>query len=227
VITPAPSGWRVRDAVWALLAGLGGAVVGVALVGVDASVSALFGIVVPAQSLATIGAVAAMAARSERRREGLALAAEPQDGIGLLVGAGLQIALAALMYPFIVLFFDDEVPVQEIVETANQALTSTDRFLVAFGAVLLAPVAEELVFRGVLLRALRDRFSEGRAIVLSAAAFAVFHLLDPNAFLAVVPLFLLGLVMARQVVRSGRIARAVFTHMGFNLISVIALFVTV
>ena len=68
--------------------------------------------------------------------------------------------------------------------------------------------------------------SDRWALVVSAVAFAAFHLLDPNAFLAVPPLFVLGLVMGRQVIQTGRVTRAVFTHMGFNLVSVIALFAT-
>jgi membrane protease YdiL (CAAX protease family) len=209
-----------------VLAGLVAAIVAVMVVGADASVAQLFGIVAPAQSLATIGAIWYLAAESERRRRHLGLTIHPQDGWGLLIGAGLQVVLAAAMYPFISLLFEDEIPVQEIVEAADRALSSGDRFLVAVSAVILAPVAEELAFRGVLLAALRERVTDRWSVILSASAFAAFHLLDPNAVLAAPPLFVLGLVMARQVVRSGRIAAAIFTHMGFNLVSVIALFLT-
>jgi hypothetical protein len=219
------SGWRIADAAWAVLAGLAGAIVGTLLVGVDAGVAALFGIVVPFQALAMIGTVWLRARSSERRMSELGAEAVPSDGWGLAVGAGLQIAVALAMYPIVVRFFDDEVPVQDIVESAGQALTSTDRLLVALAAGLLVPLAEELVFRGVLLRALRDRFSDRMAILVSALVFSAFHLLDPQAYLALPALFVLGLVMAAQVVRTGRIARAVFTHVGFNMISVIALFV--
>jgi membrane protease YdiL (CAAX protease family) len=219
------SGWRIADAAWAVLAGLAGAIVGTLLVGVDASVAALFGIVVPFQALAMIGTVLLRARSSERRTRELGLAAVPSDGWGLAIGVGLQIAAALVMYPIVIRFFEDEVPVQDIVESAEQALTSTDRLVVALAAGLLVPLAEELVFRGVLLRALRDRFSDRAAILLSALVFSAFHLLDPGAYLALPALFVLGLVMAAQVVRTGRIARAVFTHIGFNMISVIALFV--
>jgi len=224
---PHGSGWHVFHAAGAVLAGLVAAVVAVMVVGADATVVELFGVVAPAQSLATIGAIAFMARDSERRRRELGLGLEAEDGWGLLVGAGLQVVLAAAMYPFIRLFYDDQIPVQDIVEAADRALTSPERILVAVSAVLLAPVAEELAFRGVLLRALRDRMSDRWALVVSAIAFAAFHLLDPNAYLAVPPLFVLGLVMGRQVIQTGRVTRAVFTHMGFNLVSVIALFATV
>jgi len=93
-------------------------------------------------------------------------------------------------------------------------------------AVVLAPVAEELVFRGILLRSLARRFSPWAAAFGSAGAFALGHLLDPNAALAVPALFVAGLVLARQVLVSGRLGGAIAMHAGFNLLSVLLLFLS-
>jgi hypothetical protein len=100
------------------------------------------------------------------------------------------------------------------------------RVAVVITAVVLAPLAEELVFRGVLLRALAHRLPRWAAVLVSAGAFAVGHLLDPNAGLAVPALFVAGLVLARQVLKSGRLGGAIAMHAGFNLLSVLLLFFT-
>ncbi|NIR34998.1 MAG: hypothetical protein GWN73_02980, partial [Actinobacteria bacterium] len=49
------------------------------------------------------------------------------------------------------------------------------------------------------------------------------HLLDPNAILTVPVLFVVGIVLARQALDTGRLGKPILTHVGFNLISIIAL----
>lgn len=225
-MVPDPEAWRISHALGAVLAGLTAAVFALLLVGGDATVSELFGVVAPAQSLATIATMWLLVRGSTRRRRHLGLRPELADWWGLLMGAGLQVVLAAAMYPVIQVLYDEDIPIQDIVEAADRALSANERILVVVSAVLLAPLAEELVFRGALLQALRQRVTDRWAGIFSAVAFAAFHMLDPNAYLATFPLFALGLVMARRVIRTGRIAPAVAIHMGFNLVSVIALFVT-
>ncbi len=225
MIDPAERGWGIGHAAVAVAAGFIGVIVASVFVGSETSVTEIFGILVPAQTVATLGAITLMARDAPVRRKELGLAAEMRDGAGLLVGFGLNFVLALAMYPLVQWLYDGDAPVQGVVETADLAFTTTDRMLVAAGAVILAPITEELVFRGILLASLRSRYKENTAWIVSAAVFALWHLvLDFSAILAVAPLFVLGLVMARQVIKTGRIARAVFTHMGFNLATTIALF---
>jgi membrane protease YdiL (CAAX protease family) len=62
--------------------------------------------------------------------------------------------------------------------------------------------------------------------------FALFHLASvdlsshPVIILTLmVQLFIVGVILARMVQRSGRLGSAIFTHAGFNLVAVIALLV--
>ena len=48
-------------------------------------------------------------------------------------------------------------------------------FILFVLAVVLAPLAEEYFFRGVLFRTLHRELGDWRALVLSAAFFAIFH----------------------------------------------------
>ena len=80
-------------------------------------------------------------------------------------------------------------------------------FLV-FGIALLAPIGEELVFRGYLQRVLGARLGAGRAVVITAALFAAIHL-NPASLLA---LFGLGVIFALLRVWTGSIWPAVIAH---------------
>lgn len=208
-----------------MVGGVLGATVATLIVGLESlTVTELFGIVVPAQSVGTAAVLAAVAPRRRPWRSALGVDLQPDDLWGLLVGVGLQIVLATLVAVAVELFFEGSPPTQEVVEEASLAGGAMERALVVIGAAVLAPAVEEVVFRGVLLRALLERHSEGFAIVASSATFGAVHLLDPNALLAVPFLFVLGLVLARQTVRTGRIGRAMMTHSGFNLVTVVAVF---
>jgi membrane protease YdiL (CAAX protease family) len=95
--------------------------------------------------------------------------------------------------------------------------------------VVLAPVTEELTFRGVLLKTQSHR-SPRMIMVITALVFTVFHLLglDPSRMLSaaavVLPqLFIIGLVLAWVTLRTKRLGPAIFIHSGFNLLAAIVL----
>ena len=80
-------------------------------------------------------------------------------------------------------------------------------------AVGIAPLAEEYLFRGLLYRAL-DRERRGwRAVIGSAAVFAIYH--PPLSWL---PVGLLGIANALVFRKTGRLAPAVLLHMVYNAV---------
>jgi membrane protease YdiL (CAAX protease family) len=93
---------------------------------------------------------------------------------------------------------------------------------------VLAPITEEVMFRGVLLEALGG-FGRRAAIVVSALVFAGFHLFGLSGdllrgALMVVPTFLLmGVIMAWVTVRKDRLGPAIFIHSGFDLLAILIL----
>ncbi|MDB4912688.1 MAG: protease self-immunity [Gemmatimonadetes bacterium] len=76
-----------------------------------------------------------------------------------------------------------------------------------------APLAEEAVFRGMLLRELRRSLSDRASICLSAAAFTALHL-DPTR---APEQFVAGVLLAVVVIRTGRLWLAVAMHSAMNL----------
>ena len=78
--------------------------------------------------------------------------------------------------------------------------------------IVVAPIVEELFFRGFLYAGLAERYSWRRAAVISSALFALIHL-QP---LAIAPIFILGYIFAYLYRRSGSIWPAVVMHVSTN-----------
>ena len=154
---------------------------------------------------------------------------DPGDTRYVALGLLLQLALALLFFPLSALLLPEGDSAQQIVEALSALESSAAQIAVIVVAVVVAPVVEEIAFRGVLLKALSG-LSRRRAMVVSAAVFAMFHWLglDPSRIWAaaaiVLPqLFIAGMVLAWVTFRSGRLGPAIFLHSGFNLLAAIAL----
>ena len=86
-----------------------------------------------------------------------------------------------------------------------------------FSACVLAPVSEEMVFRGFLYPALK-RFSRPMvAATAVAGAFAVIHL----SLGALLPLFVMALLLTLVYEWSGSLWVPILVHAGFNLTNII------
>ena len=92
------------------------------------------------------------------------------------------------------------------------------RVLVIFFVAVVAPVFEELLFRGMVQSALRGvLFEPWLAIAASSAIFAVMH--PPTHWL---PLFVLAGCMGYTYEKSGSLFRPIFIHIFFNAANVTA-----
>jgi membrane protease YdiL (CAAX protease family) len=95
--------------------------------------------------------------------------------------------------------------------------TSIVALVTAFAMVVVAPIAEELVFRGVILRRWTHKWGFGRAALASSAAFAILHLDPPGAFL-------FALVMVHLYTRSGTLLVPMTAHALNNAIVVASIY---
>ncbi|MBP7275560.1 MAG: CPBP family intramembrane metalloprotease [Kiritimatiellae bacterium] len=91
-----------------------------------------------------------------------------------------------------------------------------------FTSVVLVPVAEELLFRDVLLPFLTRRFGLIAAVLSCAALFAVLHF-NVAAFL---PIFVLGLGLGSLYALTGHILAPVMMHTLFNGVNLALLLYT-
>jgi membrane protease YdiL (CAAX protease family) len=115
---------------------------------------------------------------------------------------------------------------QDVVKTADHA-SGWQIPVLALAIVLLAPLTEELLFRGTLLRSLLRKVSPAAAVLISAVVFGLVHALgDPSVgtLIALPAIILLGIVSGYQAANTGSLSRSILLHVGFNALSVVFLF---
>ena len=97
----------------------------------------------------------------------------------------------------------------------NQELSGLMVVALWVGAAVVAPVAEEMFFRGILQNFLSGATRKaGFATVLAAGAFALVHFSQPHAVPA---LFFLGILLGTAYARSGNLVVPIVIHAVFNL----------
>lgn len=85
----------------------------------------------------------------------------------------------------------------------------------AVAAVVLAPLAEESMFRGILYPLLRQRAGRAAALWLTSLLFALIHF----NVMTFVPLLGLSIVLTLLYERTDALLVPVLTHAGFNIIN--------
>lgn len=117
-------------------------------------------------------------------------------------------------------------PVTQNIEQLGMSTPAGWRIALAVLATTLGPLAEELLFRGVLLSALLRRFRVGWSMAISALVFALAHLPGLQfAWYALPDLMLLALALAALRLASRSLWPAVLAHGVNNLLAVAAWFV--
>lgn len=139
--------------------------------------------------------------------------------IGLGTGVITLIVTYAVNAIFVLSFGDGEAVEQQVLDIALTGGLATA--LAILLAVVIAPVTEEIIFRGVLFRALSDKLGMWPGAVLSAAVFAVIHFeVLFSQPLALMGLFTVGLLLAVAYHRTGSLVVPIVGHAVFNGVSV-------
>jgi uncharacterized protein len=142
----------------------------------------------------------------------------PIDVLGLPLGAVFQLVFVPLLYRALWFIDPDQVD-DEARALTDQASDAVGVLLLIVLVVVLAPIVEELFFRGLLMRALQARVNDALAIVVSAVLFALAHF-QTVQFPALVMFGLIAGVIAQRV---GRLGPSICFHAGFNLATVVVL----
>lgn len=244
-VSPAPSAPGRPLATWSWWEGIGLYLVSFLVAGVAIiPVIVLMGGTDRDASLGATGVVSTMVAdllmagiwvgwlqrRHREWREAIAIVPAPQRrwreiGVGIaaglvlvpavgLVSLTLQRALSGLL--------DREVRAPEQVSPDLTGLAAAAAVLLA---VVIAPITEELFFRGILFRALRDRRGSFWIAALgSAVPWGVVHVTtsgwDENLLLQV-PIACMGIALAWLYDRRGSLSVTVAAHMAFNAVGIL------
>ncbi len=143
--------------------------------------------------------------------------------LGLALGVACQLAVLPLIYAPI--FFLTGTDATELSKPAEQLAGRADGklswLLFALLVGVLAPVVEELFYRGLFLKSLeKRRLPAWAAVVLSSFIFAGMHF----QALQFPGLLVVGLTAGTLAVVTGRLGPAIWLHIGFNMTTVVALF---
>lgn len=128
----------------------------------------------------------------------------------LSIGLGAAMGALAMGYLFLLRFIPAGADaIREAAEMVSQY--QDQRFWIAVLVVGLAPPAEEYLFRGLLYRSLDRELGDWRALLLSAAFFAILH--PPISWL---PVAGLGVLNAWLFKRTGHLFPCVLAHAIYN-----------
>jgi len=158
---------------------------------------------------------------SPRQAFGAQLANLPRDAArGLLSYLAVIVPLAVISFVYVRVLHAAGCEVQP--QTVIQILLKTDSPLVAgilaFLAVVAAPVVEEIVFRGIALPFFARHMSVGTAVVLVSLLFALIH----ANVVAFVPIFILAIGLSLGYIATGSLTVPIVTHACFNAVSLAA-----
>ena len=141
------------------------------------------------------------------------------DASALAVGCGLMIMSLLFngTYSAFLAIFDLRMQIDLVPVFAE--LSSPVWLLLA--GIVVAPVIEELFFRGFVFAGLAQRYSWRKAALISSALFALVHL-QPWA---IAPIFILGYIFAYLYQRCGSIWPAVLMHVCTNALGLGAAYI--
>jgi ABC-2 type transport system permease protein len=142
----------------------------------------------------------------------------PDAGAALLAGLGWGIVawLVSTAAILAAAFALEQLGIPPEPQTAELAIEVLDPWLVVLAVVIVAPVAEEAFFRGVVFNAWRREAGRRWAFFGSAALFAAIHL----SLLSLMPIFLLGIGLAWVYDRTKSLLAPMVMHATVNGISV-------
>ncbi|HWC59110.1 MAG TPA: CPBP family glutamic-type intramembrane protease [Verrucomicrobiae bacterium] len=157
-------------------------------------------------------------------REGFGLGIRPWHALltGICAGALVLYPVLGLNGFFFHLF--DKLSLhpheQQQVEILRHADSLLARVALGFGTVFIAPVAEEVIFRGILYPVIKRRFSQQIALWGTACLFGAIHL----NLAGFVPLMLLAVILAMLYEYTGNLLAPIAVHCVFNAANFVALY---
>ena len=117
--------------------------------------------------------------------------------------------LQGLMEPLFRPYAEDMTVYQEFFNgLASASRSPVDIFLLVLGVGIIPAVAEEILFRGIILTGLRNSSSAAKAIVLSGLLFGIIHIFPPQ----VIVVSILGMFFGILTVRTNSIVTSIWCH---------------
>lgn len=156
--------------------------------------------------------------------EGFGLNLHPGQSLMIGIGVGILVLYPVLLLNDLCFHLFDKLTLhpqeQPTVEILRHADTLLGRVAAGIATVLIAPVGEEIIFRGVLYPWAKRKFSQQAALWGTAILFGAIHA-NLSSFL---PLTLLAVVLVGLYEYTGNLLAPIAVHLVFNGANFVALF---
>lgn len=135
------------------------------------------------------------------------------------------VTLLGILVQWVARTLGDDLPDvgHSILEQIQQTQAFAPVFVTTATVVLLVPVFEEIIFRGLIHQGLGDLLGQQhrrRVLIAAAGIFAIVHLPVLASPLLLLPLFALALVLGWLYERTGRLWPGIVLHAAFNALNV-------
>lgn len=133
--------------------------------------------------------------------------------LGLVIGSYFLYIGITLIISLISIYNNIKIPGYQIQESVLPLFGTDILGLIVAGIaiVLLAPLIEEILFRGFLLRTLSNKIGVIWGSIVSALVFALLHV----PWQSIIPIFILGLILNSIVIRS----KSLWPAIGFHILN--------
>lgn len=153
-----------------------------------------------------------------------------RPALGRVVLAAVVVALVVTPVALVLNYYSGQIitalqskpaemqPSMKVLEISH---TLGRRILFSFAGIVLAPVAEEIIFRGVLYATVKEAGYPRLALFGTSFIFAAIH----GSTMTLVPLTFFAIVLAMLYERTGRLLAPIVAHATFNAVNIIYYFI--
>lgn len=129
-------------------------------------------------------------------------------GISLQIIVVLIVNIVATAFPDLLKQFED----------VNSSLSNHEMsFVMVLSVGIIAPIAEEMLFRGLILNKLNQNMNKWIAIVISALIFGIAH----GSVIGFIYTFPIGFIMGWLYIKFDSVLPSILFHMSFNITSLV------
>ncbi len=111
---------------------------------------------------------------------------------------------------------ENALPIQTSAEYYNEKIPFLGLFLMIINLLVMAPAAEEVLCRGIMVTQLRKGFSLTAAVVISSVIFGLIHI-PAGGFSLAAAAAVIGIILGTVYVRTGSLYAAFAAHLAANL----------
>jgi membrane protease YdiL (CAAX protease family) len=138
--------------------------------------------------------------------------------LGMGLGAAAQFLLIPLYIPILWIFDGD---VSEAAQDLSDKFSDNEMWLLVVLVLIIAPVTEELFYRGLIQGSLERSLAPWMAVSVSSLIFGLVHF----QLLQLPGLIFIGAVTGYSLYRTNRLSMSIGVHMGFNGVATVLLLV--